>query len=319
MSNKGKLTKNELSKTAFCTIIFVLGTAGPLLGFLGRWNWFFDLFNHFRVQFTVILLIAAALLCLGKAFKKATFSILLLAYCVSSIAPYFLIGNLAHENPARPLKIFYANVYTANHDHSRLGDAIKTKNPDALIFLEINQRWKNYLETELNDFKYRELIPREDNFGIAVFSKIPMTITTEYAGSAEVPSLRCEFMLDGRKVVLWATHPLPPVGKVYWMHRNEQLKEISRRLSDEQKPTLLIGDLNTTPWTHWFKTVTENRLKDSRVGFGLQPSWPSMWPVFLRIPIDHLLYTREFSIAKRQVLDDIGSDHFPLYAEVFLK
>jgi len=57
---------------------------------------------------------------------------------------------------------------------------------------------------------------------------------------------------------------------------------------------------------------------DSMQGFGLQPSWPSIFPFypFLLIGIDHILPTPQFACIKREVGTLPGSDHFPVYAEL---
>ncbi len=298
-------------------ILFILGVGGPILGFLGRWNWFFDLFNHFRVQSFFVLLLATPLLIIGKAFKRAILSALVAVYCLVSIAPYLPISDKPGVYALKTLKLFYANIYTANQAHEKLGRLVRKVDPDIVVLVEINERWKDYLEGEFVDFKFQKLVPQDDNFGIAILSKIPIDIDIEYVGSAGLPSLRGIFAHNDQEVVLWATHPLPPIGANYSNLRNEQLRELSKRLSVEEGPTLLIGDLNTTPWTYWFKIVTANRLlKDSRIGFGIQPSWPSMWPAFLRVPIDHLLYTDDLTVLERKSLNDIGSDHIPFYAEL---
>jgi endonuclease/exonuclease/phosphatase (EEP) superfamily protein YafD len=52
-------------------------------------------------------------------------------------------------------------------------------------------------------------------------------------------------------------------------------------------------------------------LKDSRVGFGWQPTWPT-GSMSLRIPIDHVLVEPDLVVLERQVGPDIGSDHLPV-------
>ena len=298
-------------------LIFLIAVSGPLFGFLGRWFWFFDLFAHFRVQFTALLLAALLLLVLGRAFKKAALLTCLFAFCFWSISPYLFPRKVASSIEG-DVTFLYANVYTANQNHERLLHLIREKNPDIVVLLEINHRWQEFLEKNLTDFETQKFVTREDNFGIAIFSKIPMRIQVEYLGEAQVPSFKCELTVKGKEIILWTTHPLPPVGQTYWSLRNEHLQNLARFISAETKPTLLIGDLNTSPWSHWFKFGTTGRLSDSRKGFGIQLSWPTMWPWFIRVPIDHLLYSREFEVLERSILPEVGSDHFPFYAKLRL-
>jgi endonuclease/exonuclease/phosphatase (EEP) superfamily protein YafD len=111
---------------------------------------------------------------------------------------------------------------------------------------------------------------------------------------------------------LLATHPVPPVGAEYTELRNRQLTEISTFLADSFGPVILVGDLNTTPWSPAFKDLLQvTGLQNSMKGFGIQPSWPSFIPP-LWIPLDHLLHSPDLSIQTRKAGPDIGSDHFPL-------
>jgi endonuclease/exonuclease/phosphatase (EEP) superfamily protein YafD len=88
--------------------------------------------------------------------------------------------------------------------------------------------------------------------------------------------------------------------------------ELSYMAGEQKHPVLLIGDLNVSPFSYWFRRVVcESGLKDSTKGFGFQPSWPSHNRL-LRIPVDHVLHSPEIIIHNRVVLGDVGSDHFPV-------
>jgi endonuclease/exonuclease/phosphatase (EEP) superfamily protein YafD len=79
---------------------------------------------------------------------------------------------------------------------------------------------------------------------------------------------------------------------------------------------ILLGDLNTTAWSHAFqKLVKQMDLKDSRKGYGLQITWPSMMPI-LGITIDHCLISDTISVLDHKIGPNIGSDHYPVYVEV---
>ena len=42
----------------------------------------------------------------------------------------------------------------------------------------------------------------------------------------------------------------------------------------------VIGDLNTTSWSYYYKRfVSRMKLYDSRKGFGVHASWPTMLPI----------------------------------------
>ena len=86
-------------------------------------------------------------------------------------------------------------------------------------------------------------------------------------------------------------------------------------VKQQKHPALLIGDLNTTPWSSHFTQVgSDSGLKNSMKGFGFQPSWP-VNHCFLRIPLDHVLHSPEITIHNRMIGGEVGSDHFPVIVD----
>ena len=155
--------------------------------------------------------------------------------------------------------------------------------------------------------------PREDNFGIALFSRLPMRDTkVTYFGNAGVPSIVARGATRAAEIVIIATHPLPPVGTEHFDLRNEQLQHIAEYVRSVKGPLILLGDLNTSPWSWHFKRFVQvSALVDSARGRGWQPTWPSMMPLLL-VPIDHALCTRDVVALSRETGASIGSDHYPL-------
>ena len=83
-------------------------------------------------------------------------------------------------------------------------------------------------------------------------------------------------------------------------------------------PTMLMGDLNTTPWAPTFRDFLDSSgMRDSRGGFGLQVTWPTYLPPLL-IPIDHALVSPDISVRHFEVGPSVGSDHYPLLLDFTL-
>ena len=89
---------------------------------------------------------------------------------------------------------------------------------------------------------------------------------------------------------------------------------VAERVRTLEEPAVVIGDLNTTPWSRLFARLVERTgLCDSRAGFGIQASFPSDM-AFLRIPIDHLLASCAVGVRARRIGPQVGSDHLPVIA-----
>ncbi len=215
------------------------------------------------------------------------------------------------------LRLLSANVLTGNRDSSRLLAAVAKENPDVLVLLEINERWRRELTALAATYPHRLLRPREDNFGIAVFSRLPGTVLElAQLGETRLPSILATFEWQGQPTTLIATHPLPPLGSSGARRRNRQLEAIGERAAATEGAVIVIGDLNTTPWSpHFRDLLQQGDLRDSAQGRGLQPTWPA-GSRLLRLPIDHCLHSADLMAVDRRVGSDIGSDHLPIVVDL---
>src|SRR5690606_38520127 len=102
--------------------------------------------------------------------------------------------------------------------------------------------------------------------------------------------------------------------------RSAQLAALAGYATQFKGPSIIAGDINVTPWSPLFESV-KNRsgLRDSGLGFGYQPTWPTMLPFAIqRIPIDHVLISKHFHVSHRALGPAMGSDHFPLIVDLQL-
>lgn len=285
-----------------------------LAGFASGLWWPLELVCHFRMQYLVALaVIALALVLLRMARAACVFA----AFCAVNLAlivPFYVAPPGGGSSV--PLRAMMINVHTANRDAGVVKAAINKYNPDFLLLLEVDAWWLLALDDLSDAYPYSIKRARSDNFGIALFSKVPFVRAEIVSiGAAGVPSIAAEVLFDGRPFTVFGTHPLPPVGARYARLRNEQFAVIAEFVREIDSPVLLLGDLNITQWSRFFdRLLDEAGLHDSSLGHGFQPTWP-VHNVLLRIPIDHCLYSDGIKIVDRQVGPDVGSDHYPLIVD----
>ncbi|MDJ0569918.1 MAG: endonuclease/exonuclease/phosphatase family protein [Pleurocapsa sp. MO_192.B19] len=180
--------------------------------------------------------------------------------------------------------------------------------------------WLTKLRPLENNYPYKQASPREDNFGIAIFSKYPIDEIREvYWGPSNIPSLKASLIVSGHRISLITTHPLPPVNDDYYHSRNSQLNEVALVSKNVGNPLILIGDLNVTMWSSDYMALeTGTNLVNARKGFGILPTWPTILPMFM-IPIDHCLVSSDFQVLEIKVGKNVGSDHLPLIVDLGLK
>ncbi len=293
----------------------VVVCATTLFGFLGQWSWFLDLFSHFRVQYMIGLAVLCFLLLIGRRRRIAATFLGFACINLVLVVPLYFGSQNRNSEGTSAIRAMLLNVNTRLGDPERVKSIVSKVDPDILVLEEINSQWISDLAWLKNSHPYSISRPREDSFGIVLFSKLPLVDSeVVYIGNAEVPSILATIEIEEMELRVVATHPLPPAGREYSRARNEQLEILPNYIRSPHH-VLLIGDLNTTPWSYHFRRLLKSTgLKDSAQGFGVQPTWPSHNPLF-RIPIDHCLHSSGISVVDRQIGENVSSDHYPLIVD----
>jgi endonuclease/exonuclease/phosphatase (EEP) superfamily protein YafD len=295
------------------TLLFTGGLAFlTLLGWAARRHWAFDLIAHFPVQLALATAAPLLLLAGTKRWKTAVFPFVVLLANGARAIPLYVPAH-ADLPPGTTHRAVLANVLSSNQDRARFLELIRTFQPDFFVVLEMNDAWRTALQELEGDYPYAVVQPRDDNFGIGLFSRAPIVRQKVHlARESELPSIIATLAFADGELTVIGTHPLPPMGRSLSELRNSQLREMANVVAEMSEPKILLGDLNITSWSPHFADLLEGaNLRDARRGFGIQPSWPDLpWP--MRIPIDHTLVSQDIRVADRFVAPPIGSDHRPV-------
>ncbi len=253
---------------------FIVGilAATTVGGFLGSLWWVFDLASHFRWQYLLAsaAVLVVALLLRQMAVAAALTLLLIVNLCL--ILPFYYPRSQASERQAE-LRLMMLNVQSSNREFARARDVIHDESPDVLFVLEFNDQWSQGLEEIEAEYRFAARVPRPHNFGIAVYSRLPLrnTLTIEI-GEQRLPALLTSVEAKGRLLTLFGAHVLPPVSRRAAEQRNLQLRDIAGRIRSLNGPVALLGDLNCTSWSpHLRRVATDAGLVDSRQGAGFSP------------------------------------------------
>ena len=302
-------------------VLYVLAIIGPILGLFGFAAGWLDLFSHFRLQYLLILLLLIPLL-IWQQQRKALVPVLVILTVFG--------GHLLWEYPlsrpavARPshgpeLTILYANVNVNNPNHAAILHMIRQQQPDILVISEIDEPLHAKMKPLLKDYPDWKVMTRDDCFGLGVFSRIPFdSLELENLGTAQLPSMRAVLSRPAGKVEIWATHPIPPIPGQQSAWHLDHIQVLARRLAAAVGPKIVVGDLNTTPWSARFHILKQAGMVDTARGSGLVPTWPTVFPRIFRIPLDYVLVSQDVLVLDHQVLPPIGSDHLPVLVRLAL-
>lgn len=298
------------------TVIF----GATLAGFAGRLSWVFDLFAQFQFQYLLSISVVIILLLALKRFKTSAIFGVCFVINLAHILPYYWPLRSATEPGTGSLRAIALNVNTANEHYELVSNLILEHKPDIFVLTEVSAAWTKAMESLRSTYVHQKCLPREDNFGIAFYSKLPFTkCNVVELGDAGVPSIVAEFDFQGRTLTVLGTHPLPPIDNAYSRSRNTQIEAVGAYLASVAGPKVLLGDLNITPWSPYFGALLSTaRLADSSRGRGLEMTWPTNHIWVARIPIDFCLVSEEITVSDTKIGANVGSDHFPLIVDFSL-
>jgi len=225
---------------------------------------------------------------------------------------------LAPADQSQRVRVFLANVLTRNQRHGHITSQIREADPDVIVILELSSKLNATIHHEFGDsHKYAISEPQDDgNFGIGLWSRFRLTDASIFhLNSQWVPSIEAEIEVNSRRIRVFSTHPIPPMGSRNFAKRNEHLSLLAKRIQQRQndepdRSTLLLGDLNLTPWSPLFNDLLESSdLENSAAGRGLQPTWYCGNSFPFGLVLDHALHSHDLQCENREVLPGNGSDH----------
>lgn len=293
-----------------------------LAAFFGEWLWWLDILANFRAQYAMALAGLGVLLMMSK-WRRLGYGILAAAAInLVVVLPLYVGSPGSSEAPASSIRVMSFNLLSTNQSFSEVIDYIEGTDPDLVFLHEASRPWEVALESA--ELDYEIIRPRSDNliFGTLVMAR-GEDIQAVSFGFAEVQPRAVEVTLRPtgwpEGISILSTHPLAPTDKERAALRDAQLAFAGEWAADEEGAFIVVGDFNATPWSSPFrKLVAGAPLRNSQIGFGLQPSFPTTSFFLTRVPIDHLLHSPALTVRDRRLGPPLGSDHFPLLVDLEL-
>ncbi|CAN5913136.1 endonuclease/exonuclease/phosphatase family protein [soil metagenome] len=293
----------------------------PLATLLAQLDWKADLLSHFQGPAFVVTILGAVLL---VWWRRRWPALALMALALSQFPPLwqFQAANPVPPDPDAPqrLLVLVSNVHSRNQNHEALERLIRAEQPDVVGLVEFNQNWQAGLARVAREYPYRVEFPYGTQ-GVALWLKQPPPSDREppelvFIGSSGYPALSVATSFAGQPLDLWLVHPPNPLDPRGRTQGPTELLSLARAIHRTEGARLILGDLNRTEGSPYFRSFLQaTGTRDSRLGFGRQPSWPTWSPLY-RIAIDHVFPGPELAVRDRRLGPNIGSDHFPVIVEL---
>ncbi len=290
------------------------------------WPHLIELLSHFQGQYLILCLVLLGGLVLTRRWIPIGIGILLTLLLSIQIMPWYLSPPLQAlmqplDNPV-DLRVLFANVNTKNPSPNQVIRLIQQERPDILLLMEVSETWLTPLSVLEDQLPYS--FYRTGNF---LLSRYPLQ--DPYAdtfGTTGTATLFAQISPQDQPITLVGSHPWPPLRPNLFHSRNRHLDGIAQTLQSISTPVILMGDINITPWSPYYRRlITVTGLSNTRLGFGILPSWPTAgtFPLglsaILQLPIDHCLVSPEFETLDIQIGPEIGSDHWPVIVDLALR
>ncbi|TNC48587.1 endonuclease [Rubellimicrobium rubrum] len=316
-------------------VIFILGALLVGLTILSRlrsarwWIRFAD-FPRMQIAFGLlaVLLLQFALTDTGGLWDMALTGALLiaLAYQAWRIFPYTRLAptqvRTAQPTPpgdeGRVLRVLVSNVLMQNRIDDRLISLIREFDPDILFVVETDDWWTEKLSVLDPVYPHRLKQPQDNCYGLNFFSKLELRDpTVRFLLEDDIPSVRTGVRLrSGDWIEFYGLHPRPPEVQADTETRDAEILMVGREIRADGRPSIVAGDLNDVAWSHTTRLFQRiSGTLDPRRGRGTFNTFHAGYPIF-RWPLDHIFFEASFTLLRLARLPNIGSDHFPVFAEL---
>ena len=309
----------------------MLAAAGLVLAtgctLLARLWWPLDLFSHFRLQYIVAAAVLGAVALATRAWPTAAVLGLVALVHGLAIKDLWLGGPpAAAAGPGVKLRVLSFNVLAHNLTPDAVFQFVRASDADLVVLVDAKRwRWRQVISDLGRRYPYRAPSTWPQPPPVFVLSRFPIVcadLMAEHRTRLGSPGscLVVELAVGGQRLVVAGVHSTWP-GLCASGHRRRQrefqrLAEIVRAID---RPVIVAGDLNSTPWSpHFRDLVRAAGLRNAAAGRGYLATWPR-WFFPAQIPIDHVLLKGPWSVLGLQRGPALGSDHYPLIADLWLR
>lgn len=317
--------------------LVVLTVVVSLIGFVPSNRWYIQMMSVPRLQYSIGLAVCTVLIAVTLYARDArdeatswTVTVGRVGFAAGALAlivnvwpllPY-TVGSVEDSECAwdQRLVVMVSNVKLGNENTQPLVDLVREVQPDLLLTMETDEVWDEALG-ELDD-AYPHSIQHITGsyYGIHLQSRFPLReADVDYPGSVDTPVIQTAVELpSGDSVRFVGIHPKPPHWNQPSVYRDGQLAAAALEADKDGYPTVIAGDFNAVSWSPIFELVQAvGGLVDPRQQAGYlashsADSWLMHWP------LDHVIHQPEIRTVSFRIERDIGSDHYPVVAELCL-
>ncbi|MDY6939157.1 MAG: endonuclease/exonuclease/phosphatase family protein [Cyanobacteriota bacterium] len=317
------------SGVKFARILLNLAAIGAGLvtfcGLFGNIWWVFELLDHPRGQYCLILLGAIAVNTISQT-RWVWVLLVPLALNLALILPLFLPSATPPQS-AETLRVLHLNLDRHNTNFTGVARYIEQTDADIVFLQEVTPTWLTEIESQVSRYEVRLSRAQNDTQGVALLVPVEPFADIEIVNTQIIhlperstrPLIETQIRWENTDTVLLSLHVIRSRNAGTSDYQKIEFASVAR-WSQEQaaqnRQAIVIGDFNSTPWSDRLRQLLgTSGLTNSLAGWGLHTTWPAYLPPPLRIPIDLCLHSPSLATLSRKIGPPLGSDHLPLWVE----
>ena len=237
-----------------------------------------------------------------------------------AIAPTEMAQADGQADPRSCFSVLGLNVLQSNRDYTATVATIDREQPDILLLMETDEQWARALAPVLAGYPHRIMRPIGNTYGMIFATRLPVG-AARFANitDRDTPTLYARMRTRGGQPFDYiGLHPRPPLPDQDTGARDAKIERAALVVAHDRLPAMAMGDFNDVAWSHTTQLFKRaGGFVDPRVGRGSFATFPASY-VAVGWPLDQLFVTPAFTFRRLRVLENVGSDHRPLSAEICL-
>lgn len=310
----------------FALVVLIVITGVSTLNTDTWWIRFLD-YPRLQIAAALAALIILYMVLAGwRGFVVTALALVALGYQVWTLWPYQPIASAMIAQTPRcadggQFRIVTANVQRGNQDAAAVLAMARDLRPDVLLVLETNERWDRDLAPLQDDFAHvMQTIPENATYyGMHVYANHPFEgAEFLYPFDADTPLFAGNIVHPRGAVQVLGIHPRPPQMGQPSTLRDAAVLTAALMARDSAEVSIMAGDYNATPWNDTARLAMRvGQVLDPRAGRGPMVSFDakSSW---MKWPLDQILWQGGPGLLDFSVLPAVGSDHYPVKADLCL-
>ncbi len=296
----------------FLSLTYIGLYAATALSLFSETLWLGEAFVSMTMQLAIASLILASLAIYKTDWMRAMITAALLFWHGGQV-PWFATPTPASTTGATQIHILQHNILRYYDNNQLIIDTYANNTQHDVIFLqEVEHQLDSMLPQLIEQFPYQVRADFTNGFDNALLSKLPI-VSHDIIKYPYSDYVRAVVEKDGKEIVIYGVHAASPGIPKRLKWRNEQLLRLADDLAADDAPyRIFTGDINVTPYSHWFKLfVTRSGLTSSMDGQGVMLTFPSFFYTgLLQVSIDHLMHSPDMIVTHKEIMPALMSDHY---------